>query len=101
MAASRIAELASIIASNTAEIDEYLSSRGLPTPSFDADVAPRFLDEKPIAACRQAILEATDELHSLMLGPIGIFLIPAVRLTPQKFNPLSDIVVELIRRTCF
>lgn len=77
MATTRIGELASIIESNTAELDGYLSSRGLPTPSFE-DAAPKFLEEKPVAACRQAILEATDELHSLMLGPFEIFQDPDV-----------------------
>ena len=77
MATSRISELASIIAAKTAEIDTYTASEGLPSPSFDADSPPRLLLHPHVAASRQAILEATDELHALMLGPVGI-LTPSV-----------------------
>lgn len=83
MASNRIAELSSIIGSNTTEINDYLSSKGLPAPSFEPDVPPSFVQEKSIAACRQAILEATDELHALMLGPLGILTTPPVRLTVE------------------
>ncbi|MCJ1463377.1 hypothetical protein MMC07_001984 [Pseudocyphellaria aurata] len=76
MASSRIVALASIITSNTAQVNDYLSSHGLPAPSFDPNVPPSFLEEKPIVACRQAILEATDELHALMLGPAGVIFPP-------------------------
>lgn len=81
MASSRITELASIIASNTAKVNDYLSSRGLPTPSFEPGVPPSFLQEKPIFAPCQAILEATKELNALMLGPVGILAVAEVRLT--------------------
>jgi len=40
-----------------------------------------------VAAFRQAILEATDELHALMLGPVGI-LTPSVGAT-SPFKLLS------------
>ena len=79
MARSRIAELASIIATNTKHIDVYLSSEGLPTPSFDADSPPRLLLDSRVMAQRQAILEATDELQALMLGPVGILTTIPVR----------------------
>lgn len=78
MIVTRIAHLASIIQANTAKIDDSLASRGLPTPSFDPDSPPGLLFEASVAAARQAILEATDELHALMLGPIGILTTPAV-----------------------
>lgn len=80
MATSRISELASIIAAHTAEIDLYTASEALPSPSFDADSPPRLLFHPRVAASRQAILEATDELHALMLGPVGI-LTPSVGAT--------------------
>ncbi|KAL2059185.1 hypothetical protein ABVK25_000477 [Lepraria finkii] len=76
MAASRMAELALLIATNTANIDTHLASKGLPTPSFDANQPAHLLNDTELAAARRAVLEATDELHALMLGPIGILTSP-------------------------
>lgn len=87
MVTSRISELASIIAAKTAEIDLYTASETLPSPSFDADSPPKLLFHPRVAASRQAILEATDELHALMLGPVGI-LTPSVGAT-SHFKLLS------------
>lgn len=81
MDSSRITQVASIIGDNITKINQYLSSQGLPTPSFEPDVRPSFLKEKPIAAACQAVLEATDELHALILGPIGILTSVKVRAT--------------------
>lgn len=70
MASSRILELANSIQINTSIVDRHFSSHGIPTPSFDINT-PLELDlPNDIAACRSAIIEATEELHSLMLGPI-------------------------------
>ena len=80
MASSRIAELSEIIARGTRDIDEHLEAEGLPSPSFDANSPPRSLLDSRIVASRQAILEATDELHALMLGPIGTFTALPVRI---------------------
>ena len=79
MTSSRISELAAIIATNTEKVDLQLAAEGFPTPSFDADSPPRLLQNSRIVASRQAILDATDELHALMLGPIGIFTTQPVR----------------------
>jgi hypothetical protein len=84
MATTRISELTSIIAANAAKVDEYLVSEGLPTPSFDADSPPKLVVQGPVATYRQAILDATDELHALMLGPIGILTSPSVSLHARK-----------------
>lgn len=70
MASSRILELANLIQINTSKVDQHFSAHGIPTPSFDIDT-PLELDlPNDIAACRSTIIEATEELHSLMLGPI-------------------------------
>ena len=74
--ANRIAVLASIIADNTTKIDSYLVSKDLPTPSFDPDTPASLLFDPSIAAARQAVLEATDELNALMLGPMMILASP-------------------------
>ena len=84
MPTSRISELTSIIAAKTAEIDAYTTSEGLPSPSFDVNNPPRLLSDPRIAASRLAVLEATDELHALMLGPVGI-------LTPSVGAPSAPV----------
>ena len=93
MAGSRIAELASLIANSTADIDTHLAAEGLPTPSFDADQPTHLLNDSKIATSRRNIIEATDELHALMLGPVGLLTSPSVR----TFRYLG-MDVELIER---
>lgn len=70
MTSSRILELANSIQTNTSKVDRHFSSRGIPTPSFDVETPLEMDLPDDIAACRLAILEATDELHLLMLGPV-------------------------------
>ena len=72
MASSRIGELATIIATNTRQLDVYLAKEGLPSPSFDPDSPTGLLLNSEAIAYRQAILDATDELHALMQGPVEI-----------------------------
>ena len=79
MAGSRIAELASLIAESTADIDRHLADEGHPTPSFDADQPSDLLNDSKLATSRRNIIEATDELHALMIGPVGILTSPSVR----------------------
>ena len=96
MVSSRISELASVIAGKTAEVDEYLSSKNITTPSFDPEFPYQSLLHPDIIATRQAILEATNELHALMLGPLDV-LVPNVRiglhspLTTSVFNLLTTV----------
>lgn len=67
---SRILELANSIQTNTSRVDQHFSSHGIPTPSFEIET-PLELDlPDDIATCRLAIIEATEELHLLMLGPV-------------------------------
>ena len=70
MPPSRIAELASVISSNTAQIDDYISTHGLPPLSFEpnGNFKPETLPHA-IESAQNAVLEATDELNALMLGP--------------------------------
>ncbi|KAL8831915.1 MAG: hypothetical protein Q9191_000594 [Dirinaria sp. TL-2023a] len=69
MASTRIAELSSLIATHTANVDAYLAAIGSSSPSFEPGQASNTLSDEPIAVSRQIILDATDELHALMLGP--------------------------------
>lgn len=80
-ASTRITELSSVISSVTSKYDDYLSAQGLPTPSFDPG-APPFLPLPPdVAEAKQLILEATDELHALIAGPLGTLFTPYVSPT--------------------
>ncbi|KAF3025037.1 hypothetical protein E8E14_014355 [Neopestalotiopsis sp. 37M] len=72
MSPSRIVELSTRIATNTAKVDEYLISHDLPTPSFDVDgpfqsMIPK--DDVELEAARVAIIDDTLELRRLVLGP--------------------------------
>lgn len=69
MASSRIVELAHSIQTNTSKMDQYFSSHGIPTPSFDIETPLRLDLPNDIAEYRMAIIEDTDELHSLIQGP--------------------------------
>ena len=69
---SRLSELALIIQRHTCSIDEYLSSRGLRSPSFDLDTALKLPDA--VRESQNAILQATDELSALVQGPLPFLM---------------------------
>ncbi|KAJ5092932.1 hypothetical protein N7456_008793 [Penicillium angulare] len=67
---SRIVELAQHIQQRTSDIDNYLLQNDLPTPSFDEDGPTDLnLSSVEMAKARSDVLEATLELHDLILGP--------------------------------
>lgn len=74
MPLNRIVELANIIQENTHKIDEHLTSNRLTTPSFAADNPQTLLfgRGKDFDVARQAVVDSTDELQALMLGPTGL-----------------------------
>ncbi|KAL8856173.1 MAG: hypothetical protein Q9178_007211 [Gyalolechia marmorata] len=90
MATTRITELAAIIADNTKHVDAHLAQRGLPSPSFDPDSPAGALLHSDVIASRRAILEATDELHALMRGPVDI-------LTRQPVSILYKPVIAIVK----
>ncbi|XXH04097.1 hypothetical protein Hte_010508 [Hypoxylon texense] len=66
---SRIAELATTVATHTNRLDSYLSKNGLPHPSFKAD-GPDDLKLPPdIEQSRSIVIEASQELNDLLQGP--------------------------------
>lgn len=72
MSTSRISQLAQRIAANTAKIDNYLNSQGLPQPSFalDAPLKPIIPDDEvELKKARQEVLADTLELRTLIQGP--------------------------------
>jgi hypothetical protein len=64
----RIVELASQISTSVAQLQEQLSAEGLASPSFDEDFPSKY----PINATqlRDTLLDATAELHELLLDPL-------------------------------
>ena len=78
MPLNRIRELALIIADKTADIEDKLQSAGLSMPSFEPHDSSSLLQEN-VAESRTSLLEATEELHALMLGPVGLLTSHSVR----------------------
>ena len=69
---TRIAELAALIATNTAKVDEYLRSHSQPSPSFDVDSPARLgisAEATEIEEARILAIEASIELQDLLQGP--------------------------------
>ena len=72
MDSDTIMNLASVISTNTAAVEEYLSTKNLPRPSFNVDAPSKSLvprEAVEIEAARLAVIEATSKLRNLMLGP--------------------------------
>ena len=73
-ALSRIAELALVIQKHTLKVDEYISSHGLDSPSFDISMPAHLHLPETVQLSSNTVIEATSELHSLMLGPMGFLV---------------------------
>lgn len=67
----RIIQLARVISTSVAQIDGALSANGLPSPSFDEDAAVGYLPTE-ISDAQDAVLDATAELHDLLLEPLHL-----------------------------
>lgn len=65
---SSIQELSNIIATNSRLVDEYLTKNGISHPSFDYDAPITLNFPKNTENARTEVLEATLELHELLLG---------------------------------
>lgn len=72
MAPTRIVELAAITANSTKALDEILASKGYAEPSF-AENAQLSIPEEASSA-RDTILDATSELHEILLEPPSLLL---------------------------
>ncbi|KAI1801741.1 S-adenosyl-L-methionine-dependent methyltransferase [Daldinia bambusicola] len=70
MASSKMIALAQKITSETEKVEAYFKVNGLVTPSFDAH-APGDFPFMPddISRSRREVIQATEELHDLMVGP--------------------------------
>jgi hypothetical protein len=71
-AVNRLTELATTIEENTKIVTDYLTSKGLSTPSFDVDGLEEFpipSTDKEAFTARLSVIAATKELHDLAVGP--------------------------------
>jgi len=70
MPSSRIAKLAALVKSNTDLVDRYLQEHDLPSPSFEENGPVDFeIESKDIQDARTVAIDASMELHELLLGP--------------------------------
>lgn len=76
MASSSVSQYLSQVEINTKKYLEYFAVRDLPEPSYDAGdgLDTRQPPPNEIIAFRDAAIEAADELHHLLLGPLGLIL---------------------------
>ncbi|KAI1080192.1 S-adenosyl-L-methionine-dependent methyltransferase [Whalleya microplaca] len=67
---SKMGALAQKISTETERVESYFREKGLPTPSFDVD-APSDFPKMPddIMKSRREVIQATQELQDLMVGP--------------------------------
>lgn len=89
MASTKITELAALIHESTAKVDDYLQNKGIPSPSFAEDGPVDFgIECEDIRKARETALEASLELHHLLLGP-ALCLRPVVWIPCMSgFTPL-------------
>lgn len=69
---NRIVELSSIIARDTALINDFLVANKAPTPSLNEDALPAIPlpdDATEIKAARSRVIESCAELKALLTGP--------------------------------
>ncbi|KAI1324373.1 sterigmatocystin 8-O-methyltransferase [Xylariaceae sp. FL0255] len=80
-ATPRIVELAAKISSLVAELQESLSAKGVESPSFDENNPPNLPSD--LHNIRDDVLDATAELHELLLEPLMLI---------YKFAGVSNVV---------
>ncbi|KAI9755733.1 MAG: hypothetical protein M4579_004163 [Chaenotheca gracillima] len=68
---SSLTEIAEAILANAKSLDQYTSSQGLPSPSFDCDTLGILPEE--VEAKRKALIDDTQTLKRLALGPTGLY----------------------------
>jgi hypothetical protein len=69
---SRNVQLAKVIYESVVELERILSMQNAALPSFDED-APFYLPRET-SSIRDEILDATAELHNVLLGPMELIL---------------------------
>ena len=107
----RLAELAGVIRLGSLEIDSYLAANGRASPSNDVkDTLALSLPEE-LAQTRVNVIEAIDELHCLLQGPVASFTTSIVShlqlwagpqvLRSISFQPTLQIALHALHRFDF
>jgi hypothetical protein len=79
----RIVELAAQISESVAQLQEQLADQGAPAPSF-AEGSPENLPAD-VSHLKDAVLDATAELHELLLDPLTLlFKFAAVSIPASR-----------------
>jgi hypothetical protein len=91
---SRIAELAAIIQEKTTVLDEYYAAHGLPSPSFDESYPAVVQLPEDIAAARDTITEANDELSALLNGPVSSIYYDVARVSPRSCSMVRGVATH-------
>ncbi len=85
---NRIIELSSLIATETARINNFLATNNLPTPSLEADALPSIPipdGSTEIKAARAAVIKACSELKALLTGPKELLSFKVIiKLSPSR-----------------
>lgn len=76
MASHNVTELLTRLNTSTASFLKFFTEKNLPEPTHDKgdELDPRVPLPAEIIAAREAATEASDELHHLLLGPLGLLL---------------------------
>ena len=72
MSQNRLEELSSIIAAKTKQISECLTAKSFPLPTFDVNGPSKLPDtaaDEELQQARHELINATQELHDLAVGP--------------------------------
>ena len=70
---SSLVDVSERISKNTAFLQHFLTTRGLPTPSFNIDTPREFPNpdnERAVELVRERILADTKTLFDLVIGPV-------------------------------
>ena len=67
---ARISELAATIHTHVDEIERFMSVHSVPQASFDIDSPLAVPLSEPLSHAREEVLDALDQLHALLLGPL-------------------------------
>ena len=90
--AHSIIELASSLSKNTETYHDYLTENNLPLPTHDIDLLHQQPGSQPlpqeIAAALETAIEASHDLHQLLLGPVGCVMGAAAEVI-RAFSPLQ------------
>ncbi|KAH8897336.1 S-adenosyl-L-methionine-dependent methyltransferase, partial [Thozetella sp. PMI_491] len=84
---SRMVQLAASITASVAEIQEFLSAHDIASPSFDED-APLSLPRE-VSAAQNVVLDATAELHDLLLEPMSLLYLHGGHINSACFQAIT------------